>query len=48
MTKLNERETYDRLIDLGAATVETKGAVPGNRNDGELPQQFIPTGLSAD
>lgn len=45
MTKLNQ--TDEDLIDLGAASVETKGA-KGPEQDGIQPQQFGELGLHND
>jgi len=46
MTKIEDN--CDDLIDLGAASSETKGARPGTIPDGSLPQQYVPMGLSQD
>ena len=46
MTKFNDIETED-LIDLGAASVETKGAM-GPEQDGVQPQQLGNIGLHND
>jgi len=46
MTKI-VHENED-LIDLGAATAETRGAIPGRTPDSNQPLQYPSFGLSAD
>ena len=41
MTKLNERDTSEDMIDLGAATAETKGVGHIPQLDAQ-PEQFRP------
>ncbi len=47
MTKIVETPSTEDLIDLGAASVETKGA-QGPQQDGIHPQQFGDVGLHND
>jgi hypothetical protein len=45
MTKLHN---HADVIDLGSATVETKGSQPGKTPDGAQPLQYPAFGLAAD
>lgn len=48
MTKLNDREPADQMIDLGDITIETKGKDPLHAPDGTINQRFDVPMISAD